>query len=235
MDTRFWGPSGWNLLHAIAQSYPENPSKSDKSDYQIFFSTLPFVLPCIYCRRSLTDYYKKLPIDGTNSKTGQPLDNHGNFNHWLYQIHNLVNDKLRDQGLIKTENPSFREVEGKYPEQKCQQGWDFLYAIVLNYPEIPNLISQPQYQNYYLFLNYLPKVIPKGDLETKLIGFYSQYPIHYFIDNRNLLTKWLYSLERGCSNCHSCFSKRCRQIERYRAGCRGNKTDKKPTCRRISK
>ena len=51
MDTRFWGPDGWLLLHSIAQNYPSNPTKEDKYTYKHFFNSLKHVLPCIYCRR----------------------------------------------------------------------------------------------------------------------------------------------------------------------------------------
>ena len=57
MDTRFWGPSGWQLLHSITNKYPNNPDKLEKDAYEIFFKSLPFILPCIYCRNSLTEYY----------------------------------------------------------------------------------------------------------------------------------------------------------------------------------
>ena len=61
MDTRFWGPPGWKLLHQIAYQYPENPTPEDKLNYGIFYSNLGNVLPCKYCRNSFTKYIKNLP------------------------------------------------------------------------------------------------------------------------------------------------------------------------------
>ena len=39
MDTRFWGPSGWKLLHGITSQYPIQPTEIDKAAYNIFFTT----------------------------------------------------------------------------------------------------------------------------------------------------------------------------------------------------
>ena len=47
MDTRFWGPPGWKLLHQIAYQYPENPTPEDKLNYGIFYSNLGNVLPIL--------------------------------------------------------------------------------------------------------------------------------------------------------------------------------------------
>ncbi len=233
MDTRFWGPSGWRLLHSITNSYPKYPSEYDIKTYQIFFLTLPHILPCIYCRNSLTEYYNRLPIDKSlEDDPKYPLINRDSLIRWLYQIHNLVNDKLRAQGIINFHNPTLEQVLEHYNKDSCKDGWDFLYAIALNYPQDSDLVTRCQRQNYLLFFNYLPKVIPDKELAQSLQNFTEKYPINNFLSSREPLSKWLYSLERLSTNCNSCFSKRCRQIERYRAGCKG-KGDKKPTCRRI--
>ena len=63
MDTRFWGPPGWKLIHQVAYKYPINPTEIEKLDYGIFYSNLAFVLPCKYCRNSFTKYLKNLPIE----------------------------------------------------------------------------------------------------------------------------------------------------------------------------
>ena len=34
MDTKFWGPDCWNLLHCITQNYPESPSEYSKKNYK---------------------------------------------------------------------------------------------------------------------------------------------------------------------------------------------------------
>ena len=112
MDTRFWGPSGWFFLHNLANNYSNHPSKEEKNNYKIFFNTLPVVLPCIYCRRSLKSYYEELPLDD------HYLKNREHLSEWLYLIHNKVNDKLIGQGLIEDKKPSLDRVMDKYNIKK---------------------------------------------------------------------------------------------------------------------
>ena len=116
MDTRFWGPDGWKLLHSIVENYPDYPSINEKKIYSIFFNSIKHVLPCIYCRRSLNDYMNELPIEKyINSKI--------NLCYWLYLIHNKVNDKL---GVPPCDIPSFSQVEKKYESYRaaCKQTTD---------------------------------------------------------------------------------------------------------------
>jgi hypothetical protein len=128
MDTRFWGPSGWKLLHLIAAS----PGDTKVYDW---FQLLPYVLPCKFCRTSLQEYYGKLPL------TLAIVKDHNAFSHWLYKIHNMVNEKLRSQGILKTPNPSWPSVRDEYrkmTESLCDTspmvGWDFLASIAYTTP-----------------------------------------------------------------------------------------------------
>jgi len=130
MDTRFWGPSGWRLLHLITFAY----EPKQKAAVQEFFSTLPFVLPCKFCRASLSEYYEKEPL-------APALASRATLTRWLWKIHNLVNGKLRGQGLLKAPNPPFAHVEKIYKERIAAgcvrtefEGWDFLFSIAENHP-----------------------------------------------------------------------------------------------------
>ena len=130
MDTRFWGPSGWIFLHQITFAY--EPTR--KEMIQDFFETLPFVLPCKFCRASLSQYMKDDPITDA-------LSSQAKFTEWLYRIHNQVNDKLRNQGQPVPQNPTFDSVKRAYEESLasgCTQtffpGWNFLFSIAENHP-----------------------------------------------------------------------------------------------------
>ena len=139
MDTRFWGPSGWRLLHLITFTY--DPSQSEKMGN--FFETLPYVLPCKFCRCSLTEYMDEDPVqDALTSRKA--------LTKWLWRIHNKVNDKLRGQGLATAENPPFDTVKKIYEERVDQgcikaefEGWDFLFSIAENHPLSPSSKSLP--------------------------------------------------------------------------------------------
>ena len=108
--TRLWGPSGWLFLHCVTFGYPfkidpTNPEHLEKqNDYYRFFYYLGKVLPCKYCRNSYMEFFEN---DNPISKLGTRRE----LAKWLYDVHNLVNDKL---GVPQCERPSFEEVEERY-------------------------------------------------------------------------------------------------------------------------
>lgn len=126
MDTKFWGPSGWRLLHLIAQA--------GRGPLPAFFESLPYVLPCKFCRKSLSEYIEEDPIPSKK----------GDFPKWLWRIHNAVNAKLRRQGILKSpaaEDPPFKKVEEIYKgrlELGCTrttfEGWNFLFSVAESHP-----------------------------------------------------------------------------------------------------
>jgi hypothetical protein len=145
MDTRFWGPSGWKLLHLITFNY--NYSLKDSISYAQFFETLPYILPCKFCRASLTDYYRQYPFQKKGSKG---FDESLDMKKWMYDIHNCVNDKLREQGLNPNSDPKFSDVKEFYEKwMKCNWQehltifWDFLFAVAYNHPKETSRSSAP--------------------------------------------------------------------------------------------
>lgn len=145
MDTRYWGPSGWQLLHAITFAYPQRPTDVHKACIRAFFEAVGHVLPCKFCRASFQQFTAELPIDASSRSA---------LTHWLYTIHNLVNAKLRQQieeGLIKgahrtpPEDPPFERVSATYKallrsdreKHPAALGEDFLYAVSWNFDGTP--------------------------------------------------------------------------------------------------
>ena len=108
--TRLWGPSGWLFLHCVSFGYPykidpTNPEHIEKqNDYYRFFYYLGKVMPCKYCRNSYMDFFTKM---SPMSKLGSRKE----FTKWLYDIHNMVNEKL---GVPQCEIPTFEEIEERY-------------------------------------------------------------------------------------------------------------------------
>lgn len=132
MDTRFWGPSGWQLIHLIAAE----PAGHRSTAIRQWFTELEYVLPCKYCRASFHDYIRLQPL------TKEILANTQAFGRWAYDIHNRVNEKLRGQGLLMTENPTWPEVDKRYSDlhrSLCKKspllGWDFMTSIAFTTPE----------------------------------------------------------------------------------------------------
>jgi hypothetical protein len=124
IDTRYWGPSGWDLFHRIAfhSKHPKNVLRN-----------MAEVLPCKFCRNSTRQYVKELPYNSKNPAK------------WLYDIHNKVNDKLRTQCakdpkvVNPGEDPSFEEIEQRYKDKNLDEkiGNEFLQSIAVNYTPTP--------------------------------------------------------------------------------------------------
>jgi hypothetical protein len=143
IDTRYWGGSGWELFHTIA--FHSNPA---------VLKNMGEILPCKFCRNSTMRFMKKHPLK--------------NPARWVYEIHNMVNDKLRTQCkddpkvVNPGEDPTFEEVERKYRNKKVTNlGDKFLLSIAVNFTRTPkrldiqkrflsNLaISYPEFGKYY--------------------------------------------------------------------------------------
>lgn len=139
MDTRFWGPSGWKLLHYITFKY--DPLKQKKHICE-FFETIPYVLPCKFCRASLTEYYEKHPLKPA-------LKSRATLTKWLYTIHNEVNAKLRAQSIHVSPDPPFKEVSEYYngwsetPEKIISVFWNFLFSIAQCHPSDTRKTTKP--------------------------------------------------------------------------------------------
>ena len=80
-----WGNSGWNFLHYITFTYPNNPTLDDKETYLNFFSLVGKVLPCKNCRINFEKHQIKYPINDI------VLSNKENLVKWLINVHNEVN------------------------------------------------------------------------------------------------------------------------------------------------
>jgi hypothetical protein len=108
--TRLWGPSGWLFLHCVTFGYPYkiDPTNQEhlekQNDYYRFFYYLGKILPCKYCRNSYEEFFM-------NNSLLRHLGSRKELSKWLYDIHNLVNDKL---GVPTCERPSFEEITERY-------------------------------------------------------------------------------------------------------------------------
>jgi len=140
MDTRFWGPSGWKLLHVATFFY----EPALKHQYDAFLETIPYILPCKFCRTSLTDFYEEHPFKPA-------LDSKESLIKWMYIIHNCVNNKLRSQNLNRNTNPTLKQVVTQYntwlaearPLHRLSTFWDFLFAVAYNHPKEASKKSKP--------------------------------------------------------------------------------------------
>ena len=250
MDTRFWGPSGWKLLHLMTFSKEAlNPVALHE-----FFTLLPYVLPCKFCRASLSDYYA---VDPVPSKVSV-------FKHWLYRIHNRVNGKLRDQHLLKDKDPEWSAIQMQYKAMiDCSEqqfvGWDFLYSVIHTtpgphtpsapMPSAPPLdvLTTPELRNRWNLMSrgerlplltrwwqLLPHVLPYKSWRSAWSSANKQPAL---TNNKRAITAWLFSVEQHlCKTLqvkarHASLSGVCCELRTFASGCASKKTRKTNTCR----
>jgi hypothetical protein len=218
MDTRFWGPSAWQLFHLIAFS-SEHPDDvlNDMKD----------VLPCRFCRESTTQFVQKHPLRGDPGK-------------WLYDIHNRVNNKLRTQCkddptvVNPGDDPSFEDVKKKYESMKptAVPGRDFLFSIAYNYPPQPEPRDMATHRT---FLHHLAKAYPFQTLRKVFATYIDENEPE--LANRKTYMKWMYGLLKKLSDEVGQeipgFKGYAHHVAYYKSGC-SKKTYHGKTCRKLS-
>lgn len=249
MDTRFWGPSGWKLLHLIAAEYQY--SAESALSFANFFETIPYILPCKFCRASLTDYYRQHPYQ-LDHGMNPTLD----VKKWMYTIHNCVNAKLRSQGLHAERDPTYAQVKKIYEQKRTWDQqllplWDFFFSVAYHHPKQSAFHSKPmpdcpkkvgtdpceqnkwnvlpwkQRMHWYgRFWTFLPAVLPH-ELGKRWKMVEEQHPPA--MGSRRSMLAWLWRMRCGLdTEFHDPYTSVCRRIKTYSSECGGI------TCRKRS-
>ena len=246
MDTRYWGPSGWRLLHLISFATKVNPTVC------AFFETLPYILPCKYCRKSLSEYMMADPVECNKKGLAK----------WLWRIHNDVNDKLRAQKINTEPNPSFATVEEIYVERLAAgcsrtnfEGWEFLFSVAeahplsragkasIAIPGAPEDITDPLERNrwnvmtpeermpyYKRFWELLPAVLPFPEWQKSWLEVRAS--------SRADCLKYLWSVRRHMEEKlelinRTSYDSLCKELRHNRSGC--TRSTRGKTCRKARK
>jgi hypothetical protein len=218
MDTRFWGPSGWQLFHLIAfrSEHPDDVLNMMKD-----------ILPCKYCRASTTAFVKEHPLRGNPGK-------------WLYELHNMVNNKLRTQAkddpsvIDPGPDPDFDEIRRRYMAMRLVNvpGRDFLFAIAFNYPEKP---EETDMATQRTFIRALAKVYPFERLRKVFQRYLGMHEVA--LQNQKAYLKWMYGLLKAMSREIDVPIRSYRgyvhHVAYYKSGC-SKKTYHGKTCRKVS-
>jgi hypothetical protein len=256
MDTRFWGPSGWKLFHLITFDYEHTPFSS--VSLANFLETIPYILPCKFCRASLTDYYRQHPYRSENGSMIPTLD----LKKWMYTIHNSVNAKLRKQGLHPAADPTYAEVKKVYTtfqqaswEEQLLSFWDFLFSVAYHHPKEASFDSKPmpdcpedvttckdpceknkwnvlhwkqRMYWYRRFWTFLPAVLPH-EIAKRWEEVEKQNPPT--LSCRRSALAWLWRMRCGLdSTFHDPYTSVCHRIKTYSSDC--GKKSGAITCRR---
>ena len=252
MDTRYWGPSGWRLLHLI--SFSKEPAAGALRE---FFTVLPYILPCKYCRQSLSEYMEADPVPATGTSA---------FPKWLWRIHNQVNAKLRKQKLCVVPDPPFQSVKQLYMERLHQgctrtlfEGWEFLFSVAEAHPlsamgrsSLPlegapdgvatgsdleqnrwNVLAPEKRLPYFVrFWQLLPQVLPFREWST-VWAKAGPKAADWRTRAASLRTLWgiRCAMESQLELLNQTdYSSLCKELKSYRSGC--NKSRRGKTCRR---
>lgn len=219
MDTRFWGPSGWQLFHLVAftAKHPDDVLNQMKD-----------VLPCKFCRASTTKFVHDHPLRGDPAK-------------WVYEIHKMVNHKLRtqckdDPDVVNPgEDPSFESVKQHYEglRPNAIPGSDFLFAVAGNYPVKPEPEDMSRQRE---FVHALAKVYPFDELNACFQQYLQERRLT--LESRSSYMHWMYGLIKAlAAKTHSripTYRGYAHQIAYFRSGCT-KKTYHGKTCRKTSK
>lgn len=183
------------------------------------------ILPCKFCRASTKEFTESHPLKGDPGK-------------WLYDIHNMVNHKLRTQCKEDPQvidpgpDPTFEEVKDRYMKLKLNDvpGRDFLMSIAVNYPDKP---EQEDMARQRMFIHKLSEVYPFDKLRKVFKKYLAKNEVA--LDNNKEYTKWMYSLISTMIHKMdkeiTSYNGYVQRVKYYSSGCE-KKTYKGKTCRR---
>ena len=148
-NPKVWGPPLWKKLHTITFDYPEHIDENNPQDVAIkkgvrqLFLELRSAIPCKECRTSYRRFIKQFPVE-------PHLHSRDSLSRWLYDIHNMVNAKLRkkenDLYLKKMQElDDYSRVYRISPEQRNKFKHDMKCKIIITGPDP----SYQQVKNYY--------------------------------------------------------------------------------------
>lgn len=83
--TARWGRPAWIFLHEMAIAFPNQPTEQDKENAKQFLKYLATMLPCAQCKKEFAAFLNMNP---------PTVDNACNFQTWLFDAHNHVNQRL---------------------------------------------------------------------------------------------------------------------------------------------
>jgi hypothetical protein len=87
MNQNIWGSHMWFSLHTISFNYPLKPSEKDKKQYENYFTSLQFVIPCPVCKKNYIRHIQEHPIQNF-------LNTRKSLVYWVIDMHNMVNAEI---------------------------------------------------------------------------------------------------------------------------------------------
>jgi hypothetical protein len=134
MSPLFWGFAGWHFIHAVALGYPHEPSEEIKKAYSIFFSMIPYVLPCPFCGKHFSENMSKNPIR---------LDNKMELFKWTVEMHNFVNEsKGRKQLTVEEAFEEFKKNGEGFKDRSILMNGVTAESLAINDPKVSDFVRK---------------------------------------------------------------------------------------------
>ena len=156
--TEHWGRPLWYLIHTITYNYSKKPSEYEKYVYYKFFSYIPDLILCTYCKRHYYKFISRLDIKlHINKKT--------DLINYFISLHNSINLRLKKKIISRTEaNSLYKNCNTEY---------------ILKYIKTIFFMNKNKYKQ---FIKLLILVFPNKHLSSKLIS----YNIFKLIDDKKI-------------------------------------------------
>jgi Erv1 / Alr family len=171
-----WGPSAWELLHALSFCPLVTVAKGKK-----MFYALQTILPCPKCRISLGNH-----INETRFPKSKRL-----WPKWVYSLHNRVNSTNHvDPARIPTYMNVHKHWKKTYASC-CNRLtdlniWKFLFALSYTYTNVPT-VRDATLTFYECFMDILPTCF--GDYEDIKL-FFKENSLSSALQSRKKYMAW---------------------------------------------
>jgi hypothetical protein len=175
MAPSVWGPMAWRMLHGLAHRFDTMEGTVLSADVMeavvLLLLRLSWVLPCVHCRNSYTEYL----ID--NREAIDELLLRREMRTLVWHLHNLVNLKL-DKPQFERLDVVKRRSEVWSVEFDAREVLGLLFVVALNY----DTNGEPDRErNYHAFFAVLPPVLHfAGEplLASALARYVARMPPH---------------------------------------------------------
>lgn len=132
VDPTIWGPHMWTMIHIICLHAPVKIDTNVRNSYYMFFSMMPYALPCDKCRDHWLQHIHKYPLENA-------LHSRDSLFRWSVNMHNLVNKSLGkkeisyDDAYSYWSNTNNIKNKGCKNNEKITEGFVNLSLSKINY------------------------------------------------------------------------------------------------------
>jgi hypothetical protein len=179
MHSTIWGWMGWQFMHIISYSFPNNPTNEDKTNYIMFYRSIGEIIPCKVCRQH---YLQRI--------------RHANFNtnfisrdvltKWLVHLHNNVNIGIRKSHF------TYKDATTLYYKYLYQLPYYTIFKFIDILTEtLPTVKCSPIRMNAYIkFITSLQYIFPTEIVKTQLQNVLKKNPFKTTNISQVYLLNW---------------------------------------------